>query len=114
MSKVELYLVKSSYGEWDDYREDVEPLVYATIQAAEKKKQEIVDHNKEKPFPLDWCTQKEFLELSYEGKITDEDSEIYDEWESENSLSKEFNRAWIYPVELHLQSWRERHLEDLI
>lgn len=113
MSKIELYLVKSSSGKWDDYMEDVEPFVYATLEAAEAKKQQIIDEHKEKPFPFDWCTQKEFLELSYEGKITNEDSDIYDEWESENSLASEFNTAWVYPVELDLQSWRERQLENL-
>jgi hypothetical protein len=84
MSKIELYLVKSSSGSYDDYRESNETIIYATLEAAEKRKQEIIDYHKEKPFPFDWCTQKEFLALSYEGKITDEDGDIYDEWESEN------------------------------
>ena len=113
MSKIELYLVKSSHGQYEDYREHVEPFVYATLEAAEAIKQQIIDENTEKPFPFDLCTQKEFLALSYEGKITDEDGEIYDEWESENSLAKEFGGAWVYPVELDLQSWRERQLENL-
>lgn len=114
MSKVELYLVKSSSGQYEDYREYVEPFVYATLEAAEAKKQEVIDYHTEKPFPFDWCTEKEFLELSYEGKITDQDGEIYDEWESENSLAEEFGTAWIYTVELDQQSWRERQLGNLL
>ena len=113
MNKIELYLVKSSSGQYEDYREYVEPFVYATAQAAEAKRQQIIDEHTEKPFPFDWCTQKEFLKLSYEGKITDEDNNIYDQWESENSLASEFGTAWIYSVELDLQSWRERQLGKL-
>ena len=37
-----------------------------------------------------------------------------DECESENSLAKEFGTAWVYPVELDLQSWRERQLKGII
>jgi len=64
-------------------------------------------------FPSIGVRRKNSFHLNYEGKITDEDGEIYDEWESENSLAKEFGRAWVYPVELDLQSWRERQLGNL-
>jgi hypothetical protein len=65
MSKIELYLVKSSRGSYDDYRESNEPIVYATKEAAEKRKQEIIDAHKIEPFPLDWCDYDTFDELRW-------------------------------------------------
>ena len=115
MSKVELYLVKSSSGSYDDYRESNEPIIYATLEAAEKRKQEIIDYHKEKPFPFDWCTEQEFDELRCEdGKVTDEQWTIYDQWDSDNYHAQDFGSAWVQPVELDLQSWRERKLESLL
>lgn len=114
MSKIELYLVKSSSGSYDDYRESNEPIIYATLEAAEKRKQEIIDYHKEKPFPFDWCTEEQFDELRYEGKVTDEDYVIYDLWDSDNYNARDFGSAWVQPVELDKQSWRERKLESLL
>jgi len=115
MSKIELYLVKSSSGSYDDYRESNETIIYATLEAAEKRKQEIIDYHKEKPFPFDWCTEQEFDELRCEdGKVTDEQWTIYDQWDSDNYNAREFGSAWVQPVELDKQSWRERKLESLL
>ncbi|GEM_PF-3330957 len=116
MSKIELYLVKSSRGSYDDYRESNEPIVYATKEAAEKRKQEVIDaHHKIEPFPLDWCTEQEYYELRWSDDEAnnikaDKYRDIVDEWESNNYEAKEFNTAWIEPVELDLQSWREKQL----
>lgn len=44
----------------------------------------------------------------------DEYRDIVDEWESNNYEAKEFNSAWIEPVELDLQSWREKQLKNII
>ena len=114
MSKIELYLVKSSSGSYDDYRESNEPIIYATLEAAEKRKQEIIDAHKVQTFPFDWCTEEEFDELRYEGKATEEDLEIIDQWEGDNQYAEDFGRAWVQPVELDLQSWRERQLGNLL
>lgn len=114
MSKIELYLVKSSSGSYDDYRESTEPIIYATLEAAEKRKQEIITTHEVQPFPFDWCTEQEFNELRYEGKVTDEDLEIINQWESDNHCAEDFLSAWVQPVELDLQSWRERKLESLL
>jgi hypothetical protein len=120
MSKIELYLVKSSSGSYDDYRESNETIIYATLEAAEKRKQEIIDSHKEKPFPFDWCTEQEFDELrgsniilALDDKITDEQWTIYDQWDSDNYNAREFGSAWIQTIELDLQSWRERQLGNL-
>ena len=114
MSKIELYLVKSSSGSYDDYRESNEPIIYATLEAAEKRKQEIIDSHKEKPFPFDWCTEEQFDELRYDGKVTEEQWEIIDQWEGDNHYAQEFGSAWVQTIELDLQSWRERQLGNLL
>ena len=118
MSKIELYLVKSSSGSYDDYTVSNEPIIYATLEAAEKKVQEIIDAHQVVPFPLDWCTEEEFHELMYsddpEKTPSDEDIQTYDRWDMDNYQNKEFNKAWVSPVELDMQSWRERQLKGLI
>jgi hypothetical protein len=59
--------------------------------------------------------QTEFDELRCEdGKVTDEQWTIYDQWDSDNYNAREFGSAWVQPVELDLQSWRERKLESLL
>ena len=114
MNKIELYLVKSSSGSYDDYRESNETIIYATLEAAEKRKQEIIDAHKVAPFPFDWCTEEQFDKLRYEDKATEEDLEIIDQWEVDNQYAEDFGSAWVQPVELDLQSWRERKLESLL
>ena len=113
MSKIELYLVKSSSGSYEDYRESNETIIYATLEAAEKRKQEIIAAHEVQPFPFDWCTEQEFDELRYNDKVSDEDLEIIDQWEGDNHYAEEFGSAWVQPVELDLQSWRERQLGNL-
>jgi len=112
--KIELYLVKSSSGSYDDYRESNETTIYATLEAAEKRKNEIIELHQVKPFPFDWCTEEEFNELRFEEKITDKDWETYDEWEGDNHYAEEFGSAWVQTVELDQQSWRERQLKNII
>jgi len=120
MNKIELYLVKSSSGSYDDYRESNDPIIYATLEAAEKKVQEIIDAHQVVPFPLDWCTEEEFDELRWNddevkrSKITDEHIEIVEEWEVENHYAQDFGSAWVQNIELDMQSWRERQLKGLI
>jgi hypothetical protein len=76
--------------------------------------------HKVEPFPLDWCTEEEFDELRWNddevkrSKITDEHIEIVEQWEMENHYAQDFGSAWVQPVELDLQSWRERQLKGLI
>jgi hypothetical protein len=112
--KIELYLVKSSSGSYDDYRESNEPIIYATLEAAEKRKQEIIDANQVKPFPFDWCTEAQFDELRSEDKISDEDWEIYDKWDGDNYYAQEFGSAWIQTIELDMQSWRDKILKSIV
>lgn len=112
--KIELYLVKTSSGGYDDYRESNENIIYATLEAAEKRKQEIIDAHEVQPFPFDWCTEEEFDELRYDDKVTDEDCEIYDEWYIDNHRARDFGSAWVQTVELDQQSWRERQLKGLL
>ena len=108
MNKIELYLVKSSSGSYDDYTVSNEPIIYATLEAAEKKVQEIIDAHQVVPFPLDWCTEEEFDELRWNddevkrSKITDEHLEIVDQWEMENYSAKDFGSAWVQTIELDM------------
>jgi len=111
--KIELYLVKSSSGSYDDYRESNETTIYATLDAAEKRKNEIISAHLVAPFPFDWCTEQEFDELRYDDKVSDEDLEIIEQWEMENYSAQEFGNAWVQKVELDQQSWRERQLNTI-
>ena len=45
---------------------------------------------------------------------SNENIQIYDKWDMDNYSKKEFNKAWVRPVEVDMQSWRERQLKDLI
>lgn len=117
MNKIELYSVVSSRGSYDDYHEYHEPIIYATKEAADKKVQEIYDENKVEPFPFD-CTEEEFQILMYSDNpliiLSEKDTQIYDEWDMKNSNAKEFNQAWVRPLEVDIQSWREKQLKGLI
>jgi hypothetical protein len=116
MNKIELYSVISSRGSYDDYHEYHEPIIYATKEAADKKVQEIYDAHKVEPFPFDWCTEEEFRELMDSDDPetpSDEDIQTYDRWDMDYH-NREFNDAWVSPVELDMQSWRERQLKGLI
>jgi hypothetical protein len=113
--KIELYLVKSSSGSYDDYRESNEHIIYATLEAAEKRKNEIIAAHVVQPFPFDWCTEEQFDELRYEDdKVTDEQWTIYDQWDSANHYAQDFGSAWVQKVELDQQSWRERQLKGIL
>jgi len=112
--KIELYLVKSSSGSYDDYRESNETIIYATLEAAEKRKQEIIDAHVVQPFPFDWCTEEQFDELRYDDKVTEEQWEIVDQWEGDNYHAQDFGSAWVQTVELDQQSWRERQLKGIL
>ena len=116
MNKIELYSVVSSRGSYDDYHTYREPIIYATLEAAEKKVEEITVANKVQPFPFD-CTEDEFQALMYSDddskKPSDEDKQTYFKWDEDNYDAKEFNKAWVEPVEVDMQSWRERQLKEL-
>jgi hypothetical protein len=112
MSKIELYLVKSSYGEYEDYRVCNEKIIYASLEAAEKRCKEISIMNEKQPFPFDWCTEQEFDTLREEYKVSDEDLETYDQW-YEHIYFSDFIDAWTETIELDQQSWRERQLKKI-
>lgn len=113
MSKIELYIVLSSRGSYDGYHETLEPIIYATLEAAEKRKQEVIDKNQAKEFPIKWCTEEEFDELIYsidaDKNLSETDLEDYYNWLEK----KEFNTAWVKKLELDMQSWRDKQLKKL-
>ena len=113
--KIELYLVKWSSGSYDDYRESNDLVIYATREAADKRMYQVIENNSvNRPFPFDWCTEDQFTGLLYEGKVTDEDTLIYDDWCGDNQYAQDFGRAWVQVIELDLVSWRERQLNFII
>ncbi len=112
---IELYMVQYSCGSYDDYTVNSENIIYATLEAAEFRRNKLIEEMKEiTTFPFDWCTQEEFEDLLYEGKIVDSDKEIYDKWNIQNLKSSDFNTAWIYNLLLDSQSWRDRQLKNII
>jgi hypothetical protein len=112
--KIELYLVKSSSGSYDDYREYNEKIIYATLEAAEKRRDEIIMSHKKPPFPFDWCTKEEFDNIMDNDEVTDDVRDRYYEWQSNCYEADEFGGSWIQTVELDQQSWREKKLAGIL
>lgn len=97
MKKV--YVVLSSHGSYDDHHKKVECVCTNPI-FAEGKKVEIENrYREETPFPFDWCTEQDFLDLE---TVTDEDSAIYNKWWwFENNQREEFNCCLIQEVDFY-------------
>jgi squalene cyclase len=92
----EVYLVKWSSGQYDEYTVDNLKTVFLTLFSAEKDKEEIENYNKTvEPFPFDFCDEETFVELLYADKLTTEDINKYDEWRAEKHRKSNFNCAWI-------------------
>jgi hypothetical protein len=98
MKKV--YVVLSSHGSYDDHYKKVE-CVCANPIFAEGKKVEIENkYREETPFPFDWCTEQEFLDLDI---VADEHLNVYDQWWVANNQREEFNCCLIQEVDFYEQ-----------
>lgn len=97
----EVYLVKWSSGQYDDYRVINLETVFISLFSAEKAKEELEKYNKTvDPFPFDFCDEETFKELLQEDKLTTEDINLYDKWWDEKYQKEEFNCAWIETLTL--------------
>lgn len=99
MKKV--YVVLSSHGSYDDHHKKVECVCTNPIFAESKKVEIENKYREEIPFPFDWCTEQEFLDLEI---VTDEDSNIYNEWWFENIQREEFNCCLVQEVDFYEQT----------
>lgn len=96
----EVYLVKWSSGQYDDYNVNNLKTVFLSLSSAEKAKEDLEKYNKTvDPFPFDWCDKDVFESLPYD-KITTEDMNKYDDWQDEKYQREEFNCAWIEALTL--------------
>jgi len=96
---IELYLVKSSSGSYEDYNVFNEKVVYATLEAAEKISDEIIAyHNRDLSFPFDWCTEEQFRAIMESNETDAKDLDRYTEWQGDLYESDDFNTCWA--------SWR--------
>jgi len=111
---IELYLVKSSSGSYEDYNVCNEKVVYATLEAAEKRRDEIIAyHNRDLPFPFDWCTEEQFRAIMESNEADAKDLDRYTEWQGDLYEADDFNACWIEIVVLDQQSWRDRQLDKI-
>ena len=101
MKNKECYLVMVSSGEWEDNVKFNTGTVFLSLLSAEKELEKIYNYyTTVKPFPFDWCTEKEFIENSYANRNMDEEELIYDRWWDENREKEEFNSCWIETLKL--------------
>jgi hypothetical protein len=92
----EVYLIKYSFGSYEDYVVTNSETVFISLFSAEKEKERIITYyTTEEPFPFDFCDEQTFEELLYADKLTTEDINKYDEWRDRGYKSSEFNSAWI-------------------
>lgn len=97
----EVYLVKYSFGSYEDYRVCDSETVFINLFSAEKEKERIENYyTAEQQFPFDFCDEETFVELLYDDKLTTEDINKYDEWKYLGDKSSEFNGAWIETLKL--------------
>ena len=101
MENKECYLVMVSSGEWEDNVKFNTGTVFLSLLSAEKELEKTKNYYAtEEPFPFDYCTEDEFTELLYRGKVLEEEELIYDKWWDENREKGEFKRAWIEKLKL--------------
>lgn len=92
----EVYLVKWSNGEYDDYTEQDTETVFISLLSAEKAKKEIEDYHKiEYPFPF----EGDELNFDWE-RASNADYEKYIKWRDRRNENYSFNRAWIATLTL--------------
>ncbi len=101
MKKV--YIVKSSWDNYDDHYK-VNECVCSSPLFAESKKTEIENMYREKvQFPFNWITEKEFNELADDGQLnlTEEDENIYNQWYDWNYKIENFNCCFIEEIDYY-------------
>ena len=99
-----LYIVISSWDEYDDHYKITE-CVCSSLFFAENKKTELENKYKEEiPFPFEYCTKQEFEQLHREGKTVIEDDKTYYEWWYKNNQREEFNCCLIQEVDFYEQT----------
>jgi len=94
-----LYIVISDFDEYDDNYK-VNECVCSSYSLAENKKKELENNYKEEtPFPFDWITNEEFLDVWY--KMTDDDIDTYLKWENVEDRRKAFNYCFIQEIDYY-------------
>ena len=95
-----LYVIISSWDEYDDHYR-INELVCSSLFFAENKKTELENkYREEVPFPFDWCTEESFLEL-INHQILDEDINVFMQWEDAENKRKLFNFCFINEIDYY-------------
>ena len=96
-----LYIVISSWDNYDDHYK-VNECVCSSLFFAENKKAELENKYREvTPFPFDYCTYKEFLDLWDEQKVTDQDVNVFIQWEDDKNKKETFNCCFINEIDYY-------------
>lgn len=96
-----LYIIISSWDEYDDHYK-VNECVCSSLFFAENKKTELENkYREETPFPFYWCTKEEFNSLWDEGKVVNEDVQTYMAWDDERLKKETFNCCYINEIDYY-------------
>ena len=96
-----LYIIISSWDEYDDHYK-VNELVCSSLFFAETKKAELENKYKEEiPFPFDWCTYQEFERLQLQGKTAPEDDNVFNQWYDLSVTQELFNCCFIKEIDYY-------------
>jgi hypothetical protein len=96
-----LYIVIS---DWDNYSDHykINECVCSSLSLAESKKEELEsEYRKEVPFPFDYCTKSEFFDLWDEGKVTEQDIDIFEKWHRSKIKRENFNCCFINEIDYY-------------
>ena len=97
-----LYIVISSWDNYDDHYK-VNECVCSSLFFAENKKTELENKYREEiPFPFDWIEKEDFERL-WES-MTTEDINVFMQWEDAENLRKVFNNCYINEVDYYEQN----------
>jgi len=96
-----LYIVISSWDNYDDHYK-INECVCSSLFFAENKKTELENKYREEiPFPFDWCSYKEFNDLFEERRVTDQDANIFMQWEDAENKRETFNCCFINEIDYY-------------
>lgn len=96
-----LYIIISSWDEYDDHYK-VNELVCSSLSFAENKKTELESKYREEiPFPFDWCTYEVFGKLQITGKTSPEDDNVFNQWYDLSVTQQTFNCCFINEIDYY-------------
>jgi len=96
-----LYIIASSWDEYDDHYKVNECVCYSWFLAENKKTEIENKYRKELPFPFSWCTEEEFTDLLVEHKTAPENDFEYFKWLDAKDKQETFNGCFINEIDYY-------------